>query len=94
MTLPDLGGVAGVLLMLAAYALGQLGRLRMDNVLALLMNLVGAVLVMVSLLFKFNLSAFLMEAAWAMVALFGLVKLLIRRKADRRSPGQDDPQLR
>jgi hypothetical protein len=85
MTLPDFGGLAGVLLMLVSYALGQLGRLRIDSVQALLMNLAGAVLVMVSLLFKFNLSAFLMEAAWAAAALFGLARLLIRRKADRRS---------
>jgi hypothetical protein len=80
MTLPDLGGLAGVLMMLIAYALGQLGRLRMDTVPALLMNLAGAVLVMVSLLFKFNLSAFLMEATWAVVALFGLVKPALRRR--------------
>jgi hypothetical protein len=89
MTLPDFGGLVGVLLILSAYALGQLGRLRMDMAPALLMNLIGASLVLVSLTFRFNLSAFLMEAAWAGVALFGLVKLLIRRKADRRSPCQD-----
>ena len=80
MTLPDFGGLLGVLLMLFAYALGQLGRLRIDTVPALLMNLAGAVLVMVSLLFKFNLSAFLMEAAWALVALFGLAKLGLKKR--------------
>jgi hypothetical protein len=80
MTLADLGGLAGVLLMLAAYALGQLGRLRIDSVPALTMNLAGAVLVMVSLLFKFNLPAFLMEGAWAMAALFGLARLALRRR--------------
>ena len=80
MTLPDLGGLAGVALMLVAYALGQLGRLKIDTLRALLMNLAGAVLVLVSLLFKFNLSAFLMETAWATVALFGLVKLALKRR--------------
>jgi hypothetical protein len=80
MTLPDLGGLAGVTLMLVAYALGQLGRLKIDTLPALLMNLAGAVLVLVSLLFKFNLSAFLMETAWAVVALFGLVKLALKRR--------------
>jgi hypothetical protein len=44
------------------------------------MNLGGAALVMISLLFKFNLSAFLMEAAWALVALFGLVKLALKKR--------------
>ena len=80
MTLPDLGGLVGVMLILLAYALGQLGRLRIDAAPALLMNLGGAALVMLSLLFKFNLSAFLMEAAWALVAVFGLVKLALKRR--------------
>ena len=80
MTLPDLGGLIGVMLMLAAYALGQFGRLRIDAAPALLMNLGGAVLVMISLLYKFNLSAFLMEAAWALVALFGLARLALRKR--------------
>jgi hypothetical protein len=80
MTLPDIGGVVGVVLMLVAYALAQLGRLRVDDLPALLMNLVGASLVMLSLLFKFNLSAFLMEAAWAVVALFGLVKIALKKR--------------
>jgi len=80
MTLPDFGGLAGVTLILVAYALGQLGRLKIDTAPALLMNLGGAVLVLVSLLFKFNLSAFLMEAAWALVALFGLVKLALSKR--------------
>jgi hypothetical protein len=80
MTFPDLGGLAGVMLILVAYALGQLGRLKIDDPPALLMNLAGAVLVMVSLLFNFNLSAFLMEAAWAAVALFGLAKLALGKR--------------
>ncbi len=80
MTLPDIVGVIGVLLMLGAYALAQLGRLRVDNALALLMNLSGALLVLISLLFKFNLSAFLMETAWALVAVFGLVKLALKKR--------------
>ncbi len=80
MTLPDLGGLIGVAMMLVAYALGQLGRLRMESAPALLMNLVGALLVLASLMEKFNLSAVLMETAWALVALFGLIKLALRKR--------------
>ena len=80
MTLPDLGGLVGVAMMLVAYALGQLGRLRMESAPALLMNLIGALLVLASLMEKFNLSAVLMEAAWALVALFGLIKLALRKR--------------
>ena len=80
MSLPDIGGVIGVMMMLFAYAAGQLGRMKMDEAPALLMNLSGSLLVLASLLFRFNLSAFLMEAAWAGVALFGLVKLALKRR--------------
>ncbi len=84
MGLPDLAGLVGVLLILAAYAGAQLGRLEPRRAPALVMNLVGASLILLSLTFRFNLSAFLMEAAWALVAFYGLVRLLIRR---RQGPG-------
>ena len=80
MGLPDAAGLIGVLLILVAYAGAQVGRLEPRRPPALLMNLVGAGLIILSLMFRFNLSAFLMEAAWALVALYGLVRLLIGRK--------------
>jgi hypothetical protein len=80
MTLPDIGGVIGVLMMLVAYTLAQLGRMRVDRLPSLVMNLAGSLLVLASLAFKFNLSAFLMEGAWALAALFGLVKLALSKR--------------
>lgn len=66
-------------MMLGAYAAAQIGRLDPVKAPSLLLNLVGSCLVILSLLRTFNLSAFLMEAAWALVALFGLIRVLIRR---------------
>jgi hypothetical protein len=80
MTLPDIGGVVGVLMMLTAYALAQVGRMKVDRLPSLLTNLVGSLLVLASLLYKFNLSAALMEGAWAVVALFGLARLALAKK--------------
>ncbi len=80
MSFPDIVGVIGVALMLIAYAAGQLGRLDMTRLPALLMNLTGSLLVLWSLTFKFNLSAALMEGAWAVVAIYGLVRLALRRR--------------
>ena len=80
MSPPDIVGVIGVALMLFAYAGGQLGRLDMTRPPALLMNLCGALMVLWSLAFKFNLSAVLMEGAWALVAAFGLAKRLLGRR--------------
>ena len=76
----DVAGVVGVVLMLAAYAGAQFGRLDPTRAPALLMNLAGSSLVLLSLWRVFNLSAALMEGAWALIALFGLARLLIRRR--------------
>jgi hypothetical protein len=80
MTLLDIGGVIGVLLMLVAYAMAQLRRLDPTRTPSLLMNLVGSCLVLLSLTQKFNLAAALMEGAWAVVALAGLVRVILRRR--------------
>ncbi len=80
MTLFDAAGVVGVMLMLGGYAAGQFRWLDPTRATALLMNLFGAVLVLVSLTKAFNLSAALMESAWALLALFGLVRLVIGKR--------------
>ena len=79
MTLPDALGVAGVLMILIAYAGATSGRLDARRAPALLLNLCGALLILVSLYFYFNLSAALMEGAWALVALYGLAQLALGR---------------
>ena len=86
MTVADVaqaGGVLGVLLILVAYAGAQLGRLEPRRAPALVLNLVGAALILGSLAVRFNLAAALMEAAWALVALYGLVQLALGRRHRR-----------
>ena len=78
----DLVGNIGVLLMVVAYLLLQLEKLSSSAVSYLLLNAVGAILVMVSLMFRFNLSAFFMEAFWLLISLYGLAKpLFLKPKA-------------
>jgi hypothetical protein len=79
----DAAGLAGVALILAAYAGAQLRRLDPLKLPALLMNLIGASLILVSLAERFNLAAFVMEAAWALVALYGLARLALTRRRGR-----------
>ena len=83
MSLFDAAGLVGVALMLGAYAAAQLRWLDPVKTPALLMNLAGASLVMASLINRFNLAAFVMEAAWAVVALFGLLRLAFTRRHGR-----------
>ena len=80
MTPLQIGGLIGAGLFLAAYAGAQTGHLHPQRAPALLMNLVGAVLVLASMLEAFNLASFVLEAAWGLIAVYGLVKLALNRK--------------
>ncbi len=77
----DFAGNVGVLMMVIAYLMLQLDRLSSSSFTYLILNALGAVLVMLSLMFRFNLSAFLMEAFWLLISLFGLAKTLLSRPA-------------
>jgi hypothetical protein len=77
----DLIGNIGVLLMVIAYLLLQLEKLSSSAVSYLLLNTVGAILVIVSLIFRFNLSAFLMEAFWLVISLYGLTKPFFSKRS-------------
>ena len=77
----DLIGNVGVLLMVVAYLLLQLEKLSSLAVSYLLLNAVGATLVIISLKFRFNLSAFLMEAFWLLISLYGLTRPLFAKRS-------------
>ncbi|TAJ69320.1 MAG: cyclic nucleotide-binding protein [Phenylobacterium sp.] len=81
MTLTDAAGLLGVLIILVAYAGAALGKLDAEKPVALLCNLIGACLILWGLLTQdFNLSATVMEGAWALVAGVGLVRWALRRR--------------
>lgn len=72
----DLMGNIGVAMMVLAYLLLQMGKLRINDLSYSLTNAIGAALVLVSLLYSFNLSAFLVESFWLLISLYGLIKFL------------------
>jgi len=85
MSVTDVVGMIGVGLILAAYAATTAGRLDPRRAPALLANLIGACAILLSLSRDFNLSAALVEGAWALVALAGLISLAFRRPPGGRS---------
>lgn len=80
MTGPDLAGLLGVGLILLAYAGLQLERLDPQTLVYNGLNLSGALLILLSLAYDFNLSAVIMEGMWAVFAAIGLVRTLLRRR--------------
>jgi len=73
-----LGGI-GVCFFLVSYFLLQKGTWKPDSPAYLLSNLFGALLVLGSLLIDWNLPAFLLEVAWALISIYGLLKYIRKR---------------
>lgn len=82
MSLTDVAGTVGVVLILLAYSLLQMGRLQPRQLSYSMLNALGALLILVSLTVDFNLSAVLMEGAWLVISLIGIVHALRSRPAD------------
>jgi hypothetical protein len=83
----DLAGFIGVLLIVVAYLLLQLDKLPSSSPRYSLLNAGGALLIIVSLIFAFNLSAFIVEVFWFLISLLGLWRSLISRQNSQRSSG-------
>jgi hypothetical protein len=77
----DFAGNIGVALMVLGYLLLQAEKIRSSDLTYSLMNGIGALLVVVSLLYRFNLSAFLVEGFWFLISVYGLIKFATRPRA-------------
>lgn len=83
----DLFGNIGVVLILGSYLWIQAGRTTVDDLSYSVVNGVGATLILVSLLKDFNLSAFIVEAAWIAVSVFGAIRILRAKHLANRNQG-------
>ena len=70
----DLLGMIGVVLILVSYLLLQLEKLPATSFLYSATNGVGALLILVSLMYDFNLPAFIIEAFWLLISIYGVVR--------------------
>lgn len=72
--LHDFLGNLGVVMVLAAYLMLQMEKTSPTSALYSVGNALGAILILVSLMFEFNLSAVVMESAWLMISIYGLLR--------------------
>ena len=85
----DLAGAIGVLMIVIAYLLLQLDKLPSSSPNYSLLNAAGALLIIVSLIFQFNLSAFIVEVFWFLISLLGLTKSLLSRNDSPETARRD-----
>lgn len=81
LSLADAVGMTGTILVVLAYFLLQLERIEASSLGYNALNLVGAVLLLISLLVNFNLASFVIEIFWIAASVIGLWRWFQRRKA-------------
>lgn len=76
-------GLVGVVLVLFAYLTLQLNKMSPHRLPYTSINLIGSILILVSLYYHMNLASFVIEVAWLVISLFGVIKALFfsKRKA-------------
>ena len=70
----DLVGTTGVVMILVAYFLAQTQRVSSQSLGYSAINLVGSVLIAISLVYDFNLASFIIEIAWISISIYGIVR--------------------
>ncbi|WP_220720484.1 CBU_0592 family membrane protein [Agarivorans litoreus] len=77
----DIVGLLGTALVVGSFFLLQLERLNPKQLAYNLMNLSGAILLLISLCINFNLASFVIELFWIGASVVGIVKYFKREPA-------------
>jgi len=77
----DIVGFLGVVLLMGAYFANQQRWLRSEDWRYPGLNLAGALLILVSLLFEWNFPSVVIEICWIAISLWGLAKTVRERRA-------------
>ena len=75
----DAVGIFGVTIILIVYYLLQTERMKSDQLAYSVVNLIGALLIVVSLYFQFNLASFIIEIFWILISIIGIVRYFRKR---------------
>lgn len=80
----DLLGNLGVALIVGSYFLVQIRKLSATGLAYAASNGLGAALILYSLMYDFNLSAFLVEVFWLLISLVGMGRVMLERRRAAR----------
>lgn len=83
--LADIIGIVGTLLVVGSYFLMQLDKLNPKSIRFNLINLFGAIFLLISLLVHFNLASFIIELFWIAASLIGIYKHIIQKRGSTPS---------
>ncbi len=80
----DFVGACGAAILLVTYFMLQINRISAKSMIYSELNGLGSGLILISLYYDFNLSAFLIESCWFAISLVGAVVTLNQRRRSRR----------
>ena len=83
-SISDPVGIFGVVLILIAYYMVTSGKIKGSTLAYQILNLVGAVLMLFSLFFNWNLSSVVIQIAWIFVSFIGIKKLRKAKSASEK----------
>ncbi len=76
-------GFIGMIFIVWAYFILQIGKHNIKSLYYQLLNLLGAILLLISLFVHFNLGSFLIEIFWIGITLYGLYKMYKEKKSKK-----------
>lgn len=76
----DIVGSVGVFTITLTYVLLQTEKIKSESLIYSVLNCAGAALIVFSLLYSFNFSAFIVESLWVLISIYGIVKYFVNRK--------------
>lgn len=79
LTLPDLIGIIGSLTVCSAYFGVSTGRLDGEQLPYQVINIIGATLLLISLYFRPNPGAILIEVVWVCIAVWAIARIYLKR---------------
>ena len=75
----DFIGSIGVGIIIFTYILLQTERLKSETLIYSILNAFGASLIVFSLFFNFNFSAFIVEFFWILISIYGIAKYFLKK---------------
>jgi predicted membrane protein len=89
LSLTDFIGILGVTVIIIAYMLLQLEKMDAKDLSFSVLNTLGALLIIISLLYDWNLASFLMESIWMFISLYGILKYYKLKKREENAAKND-----
>ncbi len=78
--LADVVGMIGVVIVIMPFFLLQLGKMNADSMWYQMGNAVGSVLIIISLIYHWNFSSFVIEVSWFVISLIGIFRILLNKR--------------